>query len=138
MVNLGGGCYLEILAIDETNKDIKGPRWMGIDYLTTPKITRWSLKSDDLDHDSNVLFKHNDLMGVVDKGTRKTTDGNILSWQMTLPLSAPEVEVVPFITDWSTSNMHPTDNLPEQCQLVGLDLYHTQPNVVEKLSLIHI
>jgi len=55
VVNLGNDCYLEILAADNDNTQIAPPRWMGIDLIESPQITRWSLKSKDLQSDSAVL-----------------------------------------------------------------------------------
>jgi hypothetical protein len=44
-----------------------------------------------------------------------------------MPLPAPEVELVPFILDWSRTEKHPSDLLPNMnCSLVKL--YGTHPN----------
>lgn len=78
LLNLGDGCYLELLAIDESNKDIKAPRWMGIDLLSAPKLTRWAVKSEDLESDSEILQTANREMGMIIKGARKAVDGSDL------------------------------------------------------------
>jgi hypothetical protein len=132
LVNLGNGCYLELLAVDHENTQITAARWMGIDLLSDqPLITRWSLKADDLDDDSKVIKTYHPAMGVVHQGQRKTTSGHLLSWQMTLPLAEPLVELVPFMTDWQTSDFHPTDQLPEQCRLLELSLSHPNPPAIQ-------
>jgi len=128
LINLSNKCYLEILAIDSNNAKIKSPRWMGIDLITAPQITRWALKSNDLLSDSKILSSHNPLLGEIEKGERKTTTGKTLSWGMTLPLSEPEVEIIPFMTDWSSSSVHPTDHLASECQLLDLQLSHKKPS----------
>jgi len=133
LLNLGNKCYLEILAIDHDNVDFKGLRWMGIDLIREPKITRWSLKSNTLKSDSKILSLHSPELGIIDSGSRKTMDGLLLSWEMILPASAPEVELLPFMTDWSESEMHPTDKLEQGCVFNSIELYHLNPKIVQSM-----
>ena len=70
-------------------------------------------------------------MGIIHQGQRQTTSGKLLSWQMTLPLAQPLVELVPFMTDWQTSDFHPTDQLPDQCRLLELRLAHPDPAAIQ-------
>ena len=130
VVNLGNKRYLEILAADDTNKAINPPRWMGIDFLEAAQFTRWSLKSTDLPTDSQILKKYDAKMGRIEGGQRKTTNGNILTWQMIMPLVAPQVEVMPFMTDWQNSEVHPTDTMPNQCELLSMHFTHPTPNLL--------
>jgi hypothetical protein len=132
LVNLGEGCYLEFIAIDEENTKITPPYWMGLSLLGDKgRITRWSLKSNKLEYDSTVLKSYHPAMGFIIHGQRKTTSGKLLSWQMTLPLAEPLVALVPFMTDWQTSDFHPTDQLPEQCHLLALELNHPKPTDIQ-------
>ena len=131
LVNLGNQCYLEILAVDETNLNIKPPRWMGVDLITEPKITRWSLKSVDWKQESKVLKSYHAEMGIMKDGKRETADGDLLTWRMLMPLANPAVELVPFFTDWQTSSIHPTDNLLEKCQLMDITFTHPTPELVQ-------
>lgn len=133
LINLSKNRYLEILAIDQTLSKIKRPRWMGIDLIRTPKITRWSLKSTCINTDGIALSHYNSLMGNIQKGSRKMQNGKTLSWQMTMPLANPEVEVVPFITDWSKSESHPADNLAHPCELLELRLKHPKSDQILNL-----
>lgn len=133
LINLGYQCYLEILALDENNKSIKAPRWMGIDLLQSNKITRWATKSQDIEKDSKALQSHNVDMGQVTGGSRKMDSGKTLTWQIAMPLSSPEVDVVPFITDWSQSESHPTDSLDHPCKLIELQINHPKPMEVQNL-----
>ena len=131
LLNLGNTCYLEILAIDHDNVDFMGSRWMGIDMIQEPKITRWSLKSNRLQSDSKILSQYSPDLGIIDNGSRKTMDGLLLSWEMILPASTPEVELLPFMTDWSESEMHPTDSLAQRCFLQNIELYHPDPSMYQ-------
>ncbi len=127
LLNLGKKCYLEILAVDHENTDFEGERWMGIDLITQSKITRWSLKSDDLENDSTILSRYSPKLAKINDGSRKTTSGNLLSWKMILPTTRPEVEILPFMTDWTQSDVHPTDALEPRCSLKNISLFHPDP-----------
>lgn len=130
IINLGNKCYLEILAIDEENTNHTKDRWMGIDQLTTSKTTRWAIKSTNLEVDKQVLLKYNNQLGNIENGLRKRPDNNNLTWKLTKPLSHPEVEVVPFLVDWSDSDSHPTDGLPVFGSLLDIVLGHSNPEKV--------
>jgi hypothetical protein len=131
IVNLGNQAYLEILAVDDKNTQISAPRWMGADLIETPKITRWALKSTNLTQDSQILKNYQSDMGRIQGGQRKMTNGQLLKWEMIMPLSHPKIELAPFFVDWQNSEAHPTDAMPDQCQLVELHFAHPSP---EKLS----
>ncbi|MGK0366391.1 MAG: hypothetical protein ACI85O_003464 [Saprospiraceae bacterium] len=135
VVNLGNSRYLEILAIDEKNKDISAPRWMGVDFINETQMTRFALKSDDLKKDSAILQKYNAEMGEINRGQRKMSNGKMLSWEMILPLATPAVEIAPFMTDWRTSEAHPTDIMKEECVFVGFKFRHPNPeNIIAVLN----
>lgn len=133
LLNLGDNCYLEILAKDEDNSGFEGSRWMGIDMIDEPKITRWSLRSDDLEKDSQILRKYAENLGVISKGNRKTADDKVLSWKMILPATFPEIDLLPFMTDWTQSDIHPTDSLEEGCKLESIHFYHPNPIEIQPL-----
>ncbi|MBK8051884.1 MAG: VOC family protein [Saprospiraceae bacterium] len=135
LINLGNQCYLEILAKDEENTTFKGTRWMGIDLITKPMITRWAVKSMDIDKGSAILKNFQSDQGNISSGERLTTDGSFLKWKMTLPTAAPEVDIVPFLLDWSASAFHPCDRMEHQCEIYDIALYHPQPEVLEGFFL---
>ena len=131
LLNLGNHCYLEILAIDDDNLNFQGDRWMGIDLLHGPKITRWALSSIDLATDGKVLANYSQKLGHIIEGSRETIEGSLLSWKMISPASAPEVELLPFMVDWSGSQAHPTDGLEEGCWLEHIYLSHPNPDEIK-------
>jgi len=68
-----------------------------------------------------------------------TTKNDLLKWKMTLPLPTPMVEVIPFMTDWSQSSIHPTDNLPHQLELVSIAFEHQAPErLIDTFSRLSI
>lgn len=126
LIKLDKGVYLELLAADNANMDVKKPRWMGVDVLKEDQITRWAIKSNGLENDSLALKTYDPMMGQIAKGSRNTTNGSLLQWALTMPLPHPEVELVPFMLDWGQSKTHPHEALPEMgCELV--ELYGTHP-----------
>jgi hypothetical protein len=133
LVGLSDQCYLELLAVDDENKKIDPPRWMGIDFISKSKMTRWALHSSDLEADSQILREYHSDLGQVTGGQRRTDEDDLLKWQLTLPGAQPEVEIVPFLIDWSKSDAHPADNLGRKCSLLGMDFFHPQPELVESV-----
>ena len=132
LINLSNDIYLEILAIDKENKDIKGLRWMGVDLITTSRVTRWAIKSNNLQSDLTALKMYHPDHGTSFEGSRVKEDGSILSWNMALPIASPAVEIAPFAVDWKAS-VHPTQSLPDECKLIALELAHPTPTRFSKL-----
>lgn len=132
LVNLDNGAYLEILAADDENTDISPPRWMGVDVLTQPQITRWALKSDKLSADAAVLSAYDPKLGHTNAGSRQRPDGSTLRWELILPTALPEVDILPFMVDWSQSDIHPHEALPDMgCSIVEVQLKHPAPETTE-------
>lgn len=131
LLNLGHGCYLEVLAPDPENTTFDGPRWMGADLSQQPVVCRWALKSNDLEKDKEALQKVNSAYGNIIEGSRQKTDGSTLRWQMIRPLPTPLIDIAPFMVDWKDSDSHPTDSLPENCELLSIELAHPE---VEKMK----
>lgn len=128
LINLSNGCYFELLSVDPTNTAVNSNRWMGIDLLTTSKLIRWAVKSDSLIEDAQVLKEFDPNMGLITGGSRNTASGGLLKWELIMPLSTPEVEVIPFMLDWSSSETHPSQELPDMhCELVELVAEHPVP-----------
>lgn len=131
LINLQDGMYLELIAIDHQHKNIIQNRWMGIDILTKNQITRFALKSENLAKDSITLKKYNPIMGILKKGSRHTASGQVLQWELLMPLPTPEVDLVPFIIDWSESDTHPHEVLPDMgCTLIEMYATHPTPEKI--------
>lgn len=124
LLNLGNGIYLELLAIDPEAKSFE-EHWMGIDQLDKPQLTRWAMKSNNLPADMELLANYRPELTKVSGGKRRTTSGELLEWELSVPLSAPRVEPFPFFVDWNDS-VHPTRILPEACRLIQLEIAHPE------------
>lgn len=135
LLDLGLGCYLEILAVDLENKEMTDNRWMGIDLIIKPAVTRWALKSENLNDDQVHLNAYNDQLGIVSEGARLTSTGTQLVWSMILPQAEPRVELIPFMVDWSSSDTHPTEALTKGCRLTEINLSGpTNPSLAKCLN----
>ena len=132
LLNLGDGAYLELLALDGENKEVAAPRWMGIDHIERPTLTRWAIKSEKLEEDRAIISSRRPDLGEVFSGSRERTDGQLLEWSMLLPAASPTVEIVPFAVDWLGSE-HPTKALPAECSLKELRLFHPDPETIQEL-----
>lgn len=98
-----------------------------MDLLKESMLTRWAIKSNDLEQDAAILKAAYPKMGQIKNGSRKKTDGTTLTWALAMPLAEPLVEVLPFALDWKDS-VHPTESLPDICRLVELRATHPEPD----------
>jgi hypothetical protein len=130
VVNLGNGIYLEILAVDPTNKDITAPRWMGIDLISKPVVSRWAFKTANTLADANALRTLDSDMGSVEEGQRQLSTGNLLKWEIIMPLAEPAIDILPFFVNWSSSDFHPTERMPKEYTLEAIRLQHPEPDTV--------
>jgi len=134
LINLQNDMYLEIIAIDHSNTNSTQKRWMGVDVLTKDQITRFALKSKNLIKDSTILKKYHPAMGSLKNGSRHTTNGQVLQWELLMPLPTPEVTLIPFLLDWSRSESHPHKLLPNMgCSLISINATHPTPEKVQPI-----
>ncbi len=132
ILKIGKKAYLEILAPDPKNEDIIGPRWMGIDLLTSPKITRWAVNSIAIGAESKILRSFRPQYGKLESGSRLLNGDQMLTWQLTDPLSLPEIDIIPFLIDWKGSP-HPADRMQQKCSLIDINLKYPDPEQSNKL-----
>lgn len=132
IMRLGETAYLELLAIDPDNSQIAAPRWMGVDLVQQTQVVRWAMKSDQLAAQAKLLAQYRPDLGVVKTGSRVTTNGDILNWQLSMPAAAPTVELAPFLIDWQNS-VHPAVGLAPALELVQFNLVHPQPETLQAL-----
>jgi len=132
LIGLDKGAYLELLAIDP-DTHVEPPRWMGVDLITESRITRWALKSNDIDRDAAFLSSHRVDLASIKVGKREMAAGGTLEWSLTMPLAAPMIEIAPFFLDWSRSAHHPSDRLETHCTVRSIKLGHADPVKFETL-----
>jgi hypothetical protein len=128
LLRTGPRSYLELLAPDPES-DLRPPRWMGVDLPPRPRLARWALAAkmiDQPDYDWQ-------------SGRRQLPDGGWLRWHLSDPGVEAATRVLPFLIDWSASERHPAEMLPDREVVMGnFRLFHPQPErVSEQLRSLH-
>ncbi len=121
LLNLGGGVYLEIIAIDPQVPAPGRPRWFELDrFAGPPRLLTWVARTEALERYAALG------LGPVTKASRGD-----LEWHITLPEDGRLHwgGVVPYLIQWGAR--HPTDTLPDTgCRLLAWKLQHPQPEAV--------
>ncbi|MCP9237511.1 VOC family protein [Lewinella sp. JB7] len=131
LLRLGPRSYLELLAPDPA-ATVAPPRWMGIDLLNGPTVSRWAVNAGaDIITKAKLLGKDTRIQ----TGERRLPNGDTLRWRLTDPGTHPAVSVLPFLIDWGGAQaVHPTDALPDVgLRLTELRLYHPTPESLTPL-----
>jgi len=132
LLSLGPAAYLEILAPDPAQPDPPGPRWAGLDDVTTPRLVTWAAKASDLQALVRRAKQGNIPLGTVQDGSRDRPDGVKLSWRLTVPEGLVADGLVPFFIDWGTSP-HPAASAAQGLELVGLRAEHPDADTIRRM-----
>jgi hypothetical protein len=133
LIKIGPASYFEILAPD-TDSPIQSNRWMGIDLIQSPRITRWAFSTTQIEQKVEALQQYDVNLGQLSAGQRKTTTGDLIKWKMTLPHHSPLIDLAPFFIDWSESAIHPTDQLADEgLSIERIELSHSEPSRINTL-----
>ena len=132
ILKLGKGCYFEIIAPDPENKKIMSPRWMGVDLVKSPCISRWAVKSTDIKKNLVYLAKIDQSLGQFKAGQRLTSSKELLTWELSIPLPEPLVEPIPFLIDWKDSP-HPSEKLEDLCKIKSFEIGTKEPEILSNL-----
>lgn len=131
LLKIGKEIYLEVLAPDPSNPKTE-KRWMGVDLIQEPRITRLALKSRNIDQEAALLAAHKTGHGKIQKGKRQKPDGTLLEWMLTCPLATPEIEALPFLIDWGNS-AHPVTGMKADCNLKDITLFSPESSSIQDL-----
>lgn len=130
LVGFGSDAYMEVVSVDPDQPPLDGPRWFGLDDLSSPRLVTWCAKAASLD----ALVARGRAGGIdlgeTSVGGRVRPDGSRLSWTVTDPWADRAGGVVPFFIDWGDTE-HPGTHLPAQCAFRGLRVEHPDPDMVE-------
>lgn len=132
LIGLGSSCYFEIIAPDPENKNIQPPRWMGVDLIQKPSLTRWAISTPNIQQDAALLGSLQPALAQLEKGSRQTADGTTLSWELSVPLAQPTIEIAPFLIHWGDTP-HPSSKLAKGCKLLSLRAMHPQIDTYRNL-----
>ncbi|SEE68999.1 VOC family protein [Ruania alba] len=127
LLGLGEGRYLELLGPDPEQGEPDRPRPLRVDQVTAPTMVGWAVRPTDIEA---VAASARDSVydpGPVAPMSRRTTDGDLLSWRLTPPEGGLE-GAIPFLIDWQDTP-HPSGALPG-VELTSLTLEHPDPDQV--------
>jgi hypothetical protein len=128
LVALGNDSYLEIVAPDPAQPPPASARWLGVDSVTSSRLTTWAVKHSHLLNLRTHAAEHGVPLGELRTGSRRRADGATLSWKLTDPDPLVASGVIPFFIDWGDSP-HPSQSAAPGATLVSLRLEH--PDVAE-------
>ncbi|HSR46530.1 MAG TPA: VOC family protein [Anaerolineales bacterium] len=128
---LGPASYLEILAPDPAQTDVRRPLWFGLDRLETPRLVAWAAKSSDLDKLATEASRNGIRLGDIGHGSRQGPRGERLRWRFTDPATVVAGGLVPFFIDWGTGP-HPAATAPRGAELVSLRGEHPDAQGVRR------
>ena len=130
LIALGGATYLEIIGRDPEQPKPAGPRRFGIDDLAAPKLVTWAAKGSNLEQLSSEALRKGIQLGAVAPGSRRTPQGVLLTWHITLTNLADGI--VPFFIDWGATS-HPARTAARGASLIALRAEHPDAERVQKL-----
>ncbi|MFB6720741.1 VOC family protein [Kribbella sp. NPDC056345] len=118
LVGLGGTAYLELLG-----PDVDATREPAFDFGAERFLT-WAIHPADIDAVLATARAAGTDLGTIGPLSRKTPNGELLSWRVSTPPEYLYDGLVPFLIDWGTTP-HPTTTLPT-VDLVSLHATHPQ------------
>ena len=129
LLSLGGTTYLEVIGPDDAQPAPDGPRPFGIDDLIEPALVAWCVRPSRPLREIVAEARAAGIeFGDVSAMSRRRPDGVLLEWELTVPqFDGPFGRALPFMIDWADSS-HPSETLPPEVRLVGLDVLHPQPD----------
>jgi len=132
LITLGPAIYLEIIAPDPEQPPPKTPRPFGIDGLKASRLVAWAAKGSDLERLRDEAARKGARLGEVMSGSRRRTDGVLLSWRYTDPQTVLADGLVPFFIDWGQSP-HPARTAAQGASLIALRAEHPDAQRVQRL-----
>lgn len=126
----GASSYLEIVGPDRHQPEPDQPRPFGIDDLDAARVVTWALRCDALDATITRAREHGYDPGEPTGMSRRTADGELLSWRLT-PTDTRLDGLVPFLIDWGSTPHPTTRDLPEIAP-AALRMTHPDPDAVRE------
>jgi hypothetical protein len=130
LVALGPSSYLEIIGPDPEQPAPAQPRPFGIDRLTAPRLTAWAAKGRDLER--LIADAHGAGIGIgeLTEGSRRRSDGVLLTWRYSDPRTVVDGGVAPFFIDWGATP-HPSTTSVRGPRLRALTAEHPDPDATQ-------
>jgi hypothetical protein len=139
LLALGGRSYLEIIGPDPDAPAPEGPRPFGVDTIVEPCLVTWAAAVPAHTLDAVIQSSRQRAYDPGDAASmqRRTPDGQLLSWRLTMPtmgVAGGQPGVIPFLLDWldTADALHPSQTSPHGCELLTLHIGHPSPDEVAR------
>jgi Glyoxalase-like domain len=135
LLSLGERRYLEIIAPDPDQPDVKDALPLHLRKLSDPQIVGWAAHPGDLSSLAEKLRNAGVAFEGPSPGSRKRPDGRVLQWQ-TLTLKDNPSRLLPFFIEWSADSLHPSADAPGGCRLIGFEAVTLEPDHLAKTAAL--
>ena len=125
LLSLGPLHYLEIIAPDP--RQPSAPDLLGLRSLAAPRLITWAVHPADIHEQARRLTAAGIAFEGPDPGSRNRPDGRVLHWS-TLRLKDDRNGLLPFFIEWGAGTMHPSEDAPQGCRLVGFEAAAPDPD----------
>jgi hypothetical protein len=132
LIALGADSYLEIVGPDDDQIPPSTGRWLGVDAVTSSRLTTWAVKTNDVSGVRRRAVANGVPLGEQRYAQRERSDGIWLSWQLTEPDPLVADGVIPFFIDWGASP-HPSGSAPHGATLVDIHVEHPDAAHVRRM-----
>jgi hypothetical protein len=132
LLSLGPGRYLEIIGPDPEQGTPPQERPFGIDDLKAPRLVTWAAKGTNLEQWASDARRHGVQLGEVIPGSRRRSDGVLLSWRYTDPRTIVADGIAPFFIDWGKTS-HPASSAAQGATLIDLRALHPDATHVQSV-----
>ena len=125
LASLGGRHYLEVIAPDPAQAGVTAEQVTRLKNLRDPQAVQWAASSSDMAATKKLVETSGIRFMGPTPGSRKRPDGRLLRWS-TLNLEDPTL-LLPFFIHWEPDSVHPSQDSPSGCKLVGLRFESPKP-----------
>jgi len=126
LLSLGERRYLEIIAPDPAQPDVKNPLAPQLHSLKEPRLVGWAAHPGSISAFADKLRAGGIEFQGPTPGSRKRPDGRLLQWQ-TLHLAEEASGLLPFFIEWAADSPHPSTDAPKGCSLLSFSAETPDP-----------
>lgn len=127
LLRLGEKTYLEVISPDPNAPDPGRPRFFDLDNVIEPRLATWVARISDI---HGVVSACTETLGAIEPMSRGE-----LNWLITLTGDGSLLlgGIAPALIEWQ-GTAHPSQKLRDEgCKLLSVELYHSDPERVERL-----
>jgi len=138
LLSLGERRYLEIIAPDPAQPDVKNPLAPELRNLKEPRLVGWAAHPGNLAAFAEKLRRAGIAFEGPTPGSRKRPDGRLLQWQ-TLGLADDASGLLPFFIEWAPDSVHPSADAPKGCSVTRFSAEAPEPRkLADTLKLLNL